>query len=629
MNNQPINIRTKLSRLFGGANPLVLIAVVILVFFLGYISSGDKSNTDGHDHDSSQQTQAEQPTVWTCSMHPNIKLPEKGKCPICFMDLIPLETDNDDYSLNENQLRLSESARQLARIQSQPVLKMKAVSEIELTGKIAYDESALFYVTARIPGRLDKLYADITGLSVKEGEPLFDIYSPELIASFEELNQAKITLSSIDNSSQTILKNSARATYEAAYEKLILYGITEKQINEVELNSIPRHLTINSPITGVILNKHASEGAYVKTGNKVYTIADLSNLWVNFEAYESDLPWLAIGQTVLFTSTSFPGLEYEANISFIDPVVDSQKRTIRVRADVTNKQGKLKPDMFVSGLIHSNMSGSNGKINSEALVIPASSALLTGKRAVVYIETELEGEPIFEGRVVELGPRSGDYYVVISGVHEGEMVVVNGAFKLDSELQIRAKPSMMSPDGGAAPALHNHDQSESDMESMAETNSDLKDISMAAVSSLSPVYQAYFKIQTSLAEDKASEAIDSYTKLIKAVKDVDMSLFEGDSHMEWMAFHKNLSKTVDGIDDIEELRQFFEHTSTNIINLHNRFGHSEDKNFYLTFCPMAFDNRGAYWVQDDTIINNSYFGEKMLRCGEVKETWMSKSSEQE
>jgi Cu(I)/Ag(I) efflux system membrane fusion protein len=339
----------------GWKNLVWLGAVIIAAFLLGglFLGDGNKSKRYEHsDHDPSTSAPAKA-TMWTCSMHPQIKLQKEGKCPICFMALIPLDQGSDD-ELGPRQLRMSDTAKQLAQIQTTPARRAFAEAEVRMVGKISYDESRLAYITAWFPGRLDRLFADFTGITVSKGDHLVQIYSPELLATQEELIQAKNAVMTVDSMASPILHKTAHATFKAAREKLRLFGLTTDQIKTIETSGkATDHLTIYAPIGGVVVHKEAKEGMYVTTGSRIYTIADLSRLWILFEAYESDLPWLRYGQRLDFTSLSFPGEKFEAVISFIDPLVDPKTRTVKIRAMVDNKQNKLKPDMFVSGSVKS------------------------------------------------------------------------------------------------------------------------------------------------------------------------------------------------------------------------------------------------------------------------------------
>ncbi|MGD8413593.1 MAG: efflux RND transporter periplasmic adaptor subunit, partial [Candidatus Latescibacterota bacterium] len=353
----PGKIRSALSnRVPGGLRRILPLAVVALVAFaLGGLILGDGGSTDLEQVSQGTDVKDAAPEVWTCSMHPQIKLPKPGKCPICHMDLIPLKSGGEE-DLGPRQLRMSETAKQLAKIQTTPAVRALASTEVRMVGSIQYDETRVAYITAWVPGRLDRLYADYTGVTVEKGDHLVYIYSPELLAAQEELIQALQALSALSKTNSDALLSTGRATLDAAREKLRLFGLTASQVEEIERSrKATDHLTIYSPIGGVVVHKNALEGMYVETGTRIYTIAELSKLWVMFEAYESDLPWLRYGQLVQFTSPSFPGERFEATISFIDPLVDPKTRTVRVRAVVDNSKGRLKPDMFVRGVVKSRI----------------------------------------------------------------------------------------------------------------------------------------------------------------------------------------------------------------------------------------------------------------------------------
>jgi Cu(I)/Ag(I) efflux system membrane fusion protein len=610
-----------------------VLLVAVVAFFLGglFLGEGAPEATSSDAEHQHEAAGIEEPSLWTCSMHPQIQLPKEGKCPICFMDLIPVETGGDE--LDPNQIRMSETARKLARIETTPVVRAFAEREIRMPGKLDYDESRLAYLTAWVPGRLERLYVDFTGARVRKGERLVQLYSPELIAAQEELLQAKLTVESLNQTGSSVLRRTATETVRSAREKLRLLGLTEQQIAELEASGErSEYLNITAPAGGVVIHKNATEGMYVTTGTRIYTIADLSQLWVLLEAYESDLPWLSEGQELTFTSTACPGEQFQAVINFIDPVLDPTSRTVRVRAVVENRDGRLKPDMFVSGVVAARLAAANaipGGEDESPLLIPVTAPLLTGKRAVVYIEIPSDGGPLFEGREVELGPRAGDFYVVKTGVEEGESVVVNGAFKIDSELQIRARPSMMSPKGGAIMTGHQHGQPTTGGENQVSIEVykagtvSRTDAPANALAVLNPVYDAYFGVQMALADDDPERATEEYERLDAALHAVDMSLFVGELHERWMKLEAALSAaTADGqqAKTIEAARDAFFYLSQAAIELHDTFGHEDAENYYLTFCPMARDNKGAFWLQTVDTVYNSFYGDLMLRCGSIEKS---------
>ena len=545
-----------------------------------------------HDHSSSASQ------TWTCSMHPQIQEPAPGDCRICGMDLIPLTPGK---ALGAREVELSAEARRLADVQVTPVRRQAVEREVRMVGTIDYDERRLATITSRIGGRLDKIYVDYTGVTVAKGDHMVWMYSPEILAAEEELLQANKALQRANGAE--LLRASAQATLAAARDKLRLWGLTPEQVAEIEAGGkASDHIQINAPIGGVVIHKNAEEGMYVKTGTPIYRIADLSQVWAKLDAYESDLAWLRYGQEVSFETEAYPGFTFRGRVSFIDPVLDTSTRTVKVRVNVPNTDGKLKPGMFVRAVLRSGVAAGGKVIDADlagkwispmhpevvsdepgpcticgmdlvkaeelgfvssgeasaALVIPITAPLLTGKRAVVYVRKEAGR---FEGRTITLGPRAGDFYVVESGLAEGDLVVTNGAFKLDSALQIVAKPSMMSaPTEPVDPAL----------------------------------LAGYLSIQEALATDKLAPAL-------AAAKELD--------HKAAQAIAKSA--------DIATARRHFQTLSESVIPA----ARGTEMPLKLIYCSMAFDDTGASWLQRDTKTANPYFGDEMLRCGTVKEKW--------
>jgi Cu(I)/Ag(I) efflux system membrane fusion protein len=279
---------------FGGKKTRIII-LVVAAFVAGYIVRGPRAEVkDAHIH--KEQGGLEE-TWWTCSMHPQIRQPKAGKCPICFMDLIPVPTTAGD--IGERQISLSEEAIKLMEIETSVVERRFVTAEIRMVGKVDYDETRVKYITAWVPGRIDRLYVDYTGVTANKGDHMVYLYSPELLSAQAELLQAAKAAENIRPGASELISRSILATLEAAREKLRLLGLTQGQIAEIEKTSQPDdHLTIHAPIGGVVIHKNATEGMYVQTGTKIYTIADLSQLWVKLDAYESDMMWVRYGQEV-------------------------------------------------------------------------------------------------------------------------------------------------------------------------------------------------------------------------------------------------------------------------------------------------------------------------------------------
>jgi Cu(I)/Ag(I) efflux system membrane fusion protein len=388
-------------------------------------------------------------TIWTCSMHPQIRQPRPGKCPICGMDLVPVEQEAVASGAEDaRRLTVSQAAAKLMEIATSPVERRFADVEVPMVGKVAYDETRVSRIAAWVPGRIERLFVDYVGYAVKKGDPMAELYSPDLLAAQEELLQAGAAVRGAHDAGAA---ESAQATLDAVRERLSLWGLGDEQIADIERRGTaePR-TTIAAPSGGTVVEKNVTQGMYVETGMEIYTIADLSTVWITLDAYESDLTWVHVGQHAMFTVEGYPGETFHGEVSFIEPTVDPDTRTVNVRLEAPNPDGRLKPEMFVRATVAARQVGGHA-----ALVVPASAPLLTGKRAVVYVEVPGTELPTYEGRDVVLGPRAGDYYVVVSGLREGERVVTEGNFKIDSALEIRAKPSMMNPEGGTvAPTGH-------------------------------------------------------------------------------------------------------------------------------------------------------------------------------
>jgi len=409
----------------------------------------------------------------------------------------------------------------------------------------------------------------------------------------------------------------------------------------------------------VVTRKHAVRGDYVKTGDPIYELADLSHLWVKMDAYESDLPWLRYGQEVHFTTASMPGRTFTGRIAFIDPVLDPQTRTARVRVNVANPDGALKPGVFVRAVVEAEVAAAGRVMVADLadkwicpmhpeeiedgpgscdicgmdlvkpsslgyevaardarppLVIPASAPLITGTRAVVYVRDPAVERPTFHGREVVLGPRAGDVYLVAEGLAEGERVVVNGAFKIDSSMQIQAKPSMMLPEGGGAEDAR-HGTGEVPQAALSE-------VPAAFRQQLAEVYAGYLDLVGALAGDDSAGARQAAKALPERLGRVDMSLLGHEAHTAWMQVLPGLREALEKEARTEELkdrRAALPALTEALADAVRRMGLPPGVRVRRLHCPMAFDNQGADWLQSEVEVRNPYFGAAMLRCGDPVE----------
>lgn len=419
--------------------------VLVIGLMLGWLFFHNSESPKDKEHNHTES--AEVATKWTCSMHPQIKQDKPGQCPICAMDLIPLESNiSDEEGVDPNEIKMSEAAMKLAQIQTLIVKKEYSNKEVYLLGKVKPDERNISELTARFGGRIEKLYTNFTGQNVVKGEKLATIYSPELVTAQKEL------LESIE------YKESNPSFYRASRNKLKLWDLSEAQIDGIETKGEPQnYFDVLSPISGTVTMRHVSIGDYVKEGNALFQVINLKKVWLMFEAYESDLPWLHEGDKVEFTVQSLPGETFTGKVTFIDPFLDAKTRVANVRVEVDNPKLELKPEMFANGIIKPKISG-----GQKDLMIPKTAVLWTGKRAVVYVKMPEREHNSFLYREITLGPEASDFYIVKEGLSEGEEIAVNGVFKIDAASQLEGKPSMMNPGGGKVSTGHNHGAMEMD-----------------------------------------------------------------------------------------------------------------------------------------------------------------------
>ncbi len=621
----------------------------------------------GHDHrdppqENNSQENADEKEIdfWTCSMHPQIKLPEAGKCPICAMDLIPVyKDDHSDHDSAKVSLKLSPSAEKLAEVSTTPVIKQAVLKEVRMVGLLDYDETRLTHITAWVPGRIDRMFVDYTGVSVNKGDHMLELYSPELISAQEEVIQAAKSITRLRASGSTLVQRSTEQAHTAAREKLRLLGLTESQVKEIERRGTASDdVTIYAPSSGVVIERNATEGMYVQTGTRIYSIADLSTLWLHLDAYESDLPWLRYGQDLEFTTQAIPGKVFHGTVSFISPVVNQMTRTTQIRVNVDNSTGALKPGLFVNGVVKAKVYA-EGKVidtslrgkfigpmhpeivkdepgacpicgmdlvkaedlgyitdDSKAsipLIIPVSAPLLTGKRAVVYVKDPEKS--LYELREVVLGPRSGDHYIVESGLKEGELVVTSGAFKIDADLQIKGKKSMMNPEGIMQSGGHDHGgeggSAKTKQGSIDDSTHSGHKIESTQKEHLPKEYESAIRAYLDLSEALASDDLNATKQAAKKLVASGTSLPKG-------ALRDELARLKDDFQSITDARIRFGQISKTLLTELTRYHVPKELRANKVYCPMALDGAGAYWLQRGDEVRNPYYGASMLSCGSIE-----------
>ena len=578
------------------AKRVAIPAGMLLTFLLGgVLLGGESAPSEGDPH--AEHKDVEQ---WTCSMHPQVRATEPGQCPICGMDLIPVEGENGGSSDSPERITLSESAKIRARIRTTQVKRISSGRvERRLLGRVDYDETRLRTVTSWIGGRIDRLQVKTTGQRVRRGQVIATLYSPEVFSAHQDLLVARQQAAKLLGATESA-RMGASAALGASRDRLRLLGVPAGEIAAMEKANRPsEQVRIRSPFAGTVIERLATEGNYVKTGTGLYQIADLSRLWVQLDAYESDLSLLKIGQEVSLKVEALPTEEFQGRVTFVDPVLNQRTRTTRVRIEVKNPKGQLRPGMFAEAVVR----GQKGEADASALVIPDTAPLFTGRRSIVYIAVPGSVSPTYEARVVRLGPKMGDVYPVIAGLSEGDAVVIHGAFTLDADLQIRGGLSMMTaPD----------DLADGPYDQIVEVPKKHED-------NLASVVTHYLSLHEALASDKLGDAKKASASMaVSAAKIKPKSPAKFVS--AWSPLQRQLSvhaKHLGHAASLNEARPVFRDISQQIATLLRVFGNPTKETVRLASCPMALNEEGAEWVQRASVIENPYFGASMHSCGEV------------
>ncbi|MDX5417763.1 MAG: efflux RND transporter periplasmic adaptor subunit [Hymenobacteraceae bacterium] len=556
------------------------ILVALGGLLLGWLLFGGRSSEQAHD----QAGEVAGATEYTCSMHPQIRQDGPGKCPLCGMDLIPVSNGGGSGKTSRYVLEMTPEAIALSNIQTTRLEMVDPENELTLSGRVALNEQQVSSITAKFPGRIERLYVNFTGQEVRRGERLASLYSPELITAQRELQEAAKA------------KDLMPELYEAARAKLRLWKLTNAQIKRIEnASELITNFDIYADAAGVVTERLVSAGDYVTTGTALFEVANLSSVWVVLDAYEADMSWIKQGGNITFTVPGIPGKEFTAKVAFITPVLDATTRAIEVRAEVQNPGNQLKPGMFADARIKSS-TGVKGK----SLSVPSSAVLWTGKRSVVYVKVAGQDMPAFEMREVTLGPRMGDRYVVESGLQEGEEVVTNGVFAVDGAAQLRGNYSMMSmpPAGGPVAPLAFQQQ-------------------------LTQLVDQYYTLKNALVASDVPAARQAAGTFAVKLGKVDMNELDGKLHEQWMDLLPTLKSNAESIQksrDLEKQRTAFSPLSTHMIEAVKVFGIQHEV-AYIQSCPMALGDKGAFWLSEVKDIRNPYFGDAMLACGETEETY--------
>ncbi len=368
-----------------------------------------------------------EPLYWKAPMDPAYVREAPGKSPMG-MDLVP-ECPGVANAAPEGAVVIDSATVQNIGVRTAPVERRDLSRSVRAVGRVAYDERRVVHVHTKVQGWIENLFVDFVGQEVKRGQPLLEIYSPELVATQEELLLAARYRDSTEGSPFADVRGGGDSLFEATKRRLALWDIADRDVKRLlETGEVKRTLTLYAPASGYITRLGVRSGMEVKPNANLYTIADLSRVWVLADVYEFELPWLALGQMAEVELSYMPGAPMKGELTYIAPFLDPKTRTAEVRLELDNLDGKLKPEMFGNVVIAA-------ATRPNTLAIPTETVIHSGTRTIAVVAL---GEGQFEPRDIELGLDSGDGWLeVLAGLEQGEDVVVSSQFLIDSESNLR------------------------------------------------------------------------------------------------------------------------------------------------------------------------------------------------
>lgn len=555
-------------------------------------------SSDHADHEHAAATSAAEATIWTCSMHPSIRQPEPGDCPICGMELIPAATQSAENNLDE--VRLSDRARRLAGLETVEVQAVDArTSPLAVSGEVAYDEQTLSVLTAHIDARVDRLMVNYEGQEFRAGAPLLQLYSSALQVAQQELLTAYA------------MRAEQAELYAAARDRLRNWKFSEAGIDAfVKQGRSDGIAALTTERGGLVQRLDIREGDYVKTGQRLLTLVNLDRLWIEFDLYESDMDRVKVGDSVLFKVRALPGVDRRAVIDYIDPQLERGGRVARARCTVNNRERLFKPGMLVEGTIMTSVRDA-----AADFLLPSTAVLWTGERSLVYVESGSSDAPVYTMREVTTGPSTGDMIVIRGGLDAGERVVSRGVFAVDAAAQLAGGRSMMNP---GKTFFNAADNSDSDDPVIHEPVA----VSAAARDKLAAALETYFVLKDALVGDDFTSAKGAAVKFNRQFGALEMSMFRGRSHDAWMEHGpalQSLASDLSKSGDIDALRQHLKPLSNRLITLVSVLRPMQDV-VYVQYCPMVENDSGGHWLSREDKVLNPYFGATMLHCGEVQDS---------
>ncbi|MCM0079979.1 efflux RND transporter periplasmic adaptor subunit [Geomonas sp. Red32] len=457
------------------AIPLTVVTLTLVVGSWMY-KSGKLQKVPGWSKgDGTAKLETSSKVLYTCPMHPFIIKDAPGVCPICGMQLIKKVNQAQEATAQTpeqkqqaaqlGQVALSPTQQVMANVETVAVKKSPMYKEIAAVGIVQYDQARQAKVTAWAAGRIDRLNINTVGAYVSKDRPVAELYSPDLVAAQQEYLLALKSRDQLKNSPIQSISQGGQGLVASARQRLKLLGVKDSQIASLEKAGEPNiRIPIYTPLSGIVIEKIVQQGQYVNMGDPLFSIADLSRVWVEVEVYENDFPSVKVGEGVAITSQSYPGKTFNGRVSFVYPFLDPKTRTVKVRVALNNPGLMLKPDMFVNAVLKSSL--------GNTMTVPSQAVIDTGVRQVVWVE---KSAGVFEPREVKVGAKAGDKIQILSGLNVGDKVAATGGYLIDSESKLRGGPGtqgsmpgmdMSKPAPGASPAAPGKKKDGMDMNDM-------------------------------------------------------------------------------------------------------------------------------------------------------------------
>ena len=531
---------------------------------------------------STQEQSAERKVAfYQSSMHPWIKSDKPGNCTICGMKLSPVYEGEQGFDADPNIITLTSNAISVVNVQTEIATKRRLERRLEVAGRVEADQTRTRVLSAYVDGRIEKLFVNFTGAEVQAGEPLAIVYSPALLTAEREYLTA---IAQTNFTASPRLAPEHERLVEGARQRLKRLGLTDEQIERARASGGATNFTtqIVAPISGTVVKREVLEGQYIKEGDRLFEVIDLSQLWFVFDVYEQDLPAIQLGQTVQVASPAVPGRTFEGPITFIDPTINEATRSARVRVELQNPAVDGKRALY-NGLY------ATGKIlftSEPVLTVSRSAVLEPGDQPRVYID---HGGGAYEQRIVQLGRRGEGFIEILNGLDEGDRVVSSGNMLLDSQAQINRV--------GSSAAAHQHKAPAATPERQHGA------VDLQQAEQLGAFFAAVHGLSQALANDD-----------VKAYNDraADLPLPELPSLQSLTANLKQAPAPT-----LDAARAEFLPFSMAVVDLAQALrGQGRDPGVKIYKCPMYPKlGQNAFWIQSQGPLRNPFYGSEMLECG--------------